>query len=214
MFVLSKEKGGLMKKSICWMAIMAANLYGARPFVTDDAGIVPSAGFELELGHEFWKNEGIFAVGFKHGLTEKMDIGIGFGYNLISGPKNSFSGSELCLKYCFIPDMLAASFSAGFDGSGYCLNGIFTRCFGALEADANFGYSTADSSITFGLAFIYGLERLTFGLECAGDDDGLQNWLAGGKYHIVEDFAVDLGISGGFEEDIGNVATVGLHYEF
>jgi len=192
---------------------LTANLYGARPFATDDAGTVPPAGYELEVGYDFWKDEGTFGIGFKHGLTEKMDIGIGFGYNLITEPKRCFSGSELCLKYSFIPDMVAASFVTGFNGSEYSLNGILTRGFGAIEADANLGYSTADSSITFGLAFIYGVKRLDFGLEFFGNKNGLQNWLAGSRYRIVEDFAVDLGFFSDFEFE-SNSVTIGLHCEF
>jgi hypothetical protein len=189
-------------------------MYGARPFATDDAGTVPAAGYELEVGYDFWEDEGTFGIGFKHGLTEKMDIGIGFGYNVITEPKRYFSGAELCLKYSFVPDMIAASFTTEFNASEYALNGIFTRGLGGLEIDANFGYSTADSSITFGLACIYVRERLGFGVECSGDDDGLERWLGGVRYDIVEGFAVDLGISGGFEENNGNVAMIGLHYEF
>lgn len=205
------------QKVICGLAAMvclAANLYGARPFVTDDAGTVPSAGYELEVGYDFWEDEGTFGIGFKHGLTEKMDIGIGFGYNVITEPQRDFGGAELCLKYSFVPDMIAASFTTEFNASEYALNGIFTRGLGGLEFDVNFGYSTADSSITFGLACIYVIEKFGFGVESSGNKDGLENWLGGMRYDIMEGFAVDLGISGGFEENNGNVITIGLHYEF
>ncbi|MEO0122729.1 MAG: hypothetical protein ABIL69_01830 [candidate division WOR-3 bacterium] len=189
-----------------------ANLYGARPFGTDDAGTVAQNSYELEVGYDIWKEIGMFDLGFKHGLTEKMDIGIGFGFNIVSEPKNSFVPAELAFKYSLVPDFLAASFVAEIGGSAYALNGILTRGFGPIELDANLGYTTGDSSITYAGAFIYSIEKFAFGGEVLGDKKA-QNWLLGGRYTIKDGLMVDAGFASDFKFE-AKTATFGVHYEF
>lgn len=202
----------LLSKTLLSGLLIACLGFGGRPFGTDDAATVSAGSYELEFGYDMWGETGSIGLGFKHGLTEKMDIGIGFGYNLITEPKRCFSSSELSLKYNFIPDMLAASFSTGFNGSEYCINGIFTRCFGPLEIDANFGYATGDSSITYAGALIYSTGNFAFGGEVLGDEE-TQNWLAGFRYTIKDGLMVDAGFTSDFTIE-EKTATVGLHYEF
>ncbi|MEO0138043.1 MAG: hypothetical protein ABIL40_06840 [candidate division WOR-3 bacterium] len=194
------------------MTILIASLYGARPFGTDDAGTVPSGSYELEIGYDIWEETGMFGLGFKHGLTEKMDIGIGFGFNIVSEPKNSFVPAELAFKYSLVPDLFAASFVAEIGGSAYALNGILTRGFGPIELDANLGYTTGDSSITYAGAFIYSIEKFAFGGEVLGDKKA-QNWLLGGRYTIKDGLMVDAGFASDFKFE-AKTATFGVHYEF
>jgi len=188
-------------------------LYAARPFATDDTKTVAPVGYELELGYDFSEDEGVFGLGFKHGLTEKMDIGIGFGYCLVPEEIRNFSNADFCLKYALIPNMFSASFTTSLGDYPFCLNGILTRFFGQTEIDANLGYSVGDSTITYALATIYNTERFDVGMEAFGDKDGLQNWLIGGRYRIFKGLAFDLGFSSNFKLE-AKTATLGLHYEF
>lgn len=196
-------------------AIFLTGLYAARPFTIDDAGIVEVAGYELELGYDFWDEEGGLGLGFKHGLTEKMDIGVGFGYCLIPQENRDFNSAEPCLKYAIIPELFATSFATSLGDYPFCLNGILTRTIGPIEVDANFGYATGDSTITYATALIYGLGKIDFGIEALGDKEGLQNlqWQLGGRYRILDGFAVDAGFSSDFRLE-AKTATFGLHYEF
>ncbi len=200
----------------CVIALLVCGLsafaFGARPFNTDDAGVVPSAGYELELGYDLWNNMGALGMGFKHGITERMDIGLGMGFNIVSEPKNSFLLSELCLKYLILQDFFAVSFATEFGLSSYAINGIFSHSFEPLEVNVNVGYITGDSSITYAGCIKCVLDRLTAGAEITGDQE-VQNWLVGISYRLIEGLALDVGFTSdfNFEEEI---ATIGLHYEF
>jgi hypothetical protein len=205
-----------MKNAVLWSACFTLLLvsfgFAARPFGTDDAGTVAAGAFEIESGYDLWDETGTAGVGFKHGVTEKMDIGIGFGFNVVSEPKNSFLPSELCLKYAIVPDMIAASFAAEIGSSSYVLNGILTRCIGNLELDANLGYATGDSSVTYAGALIYSIDKLSFGAEVLGNKE-TQTWLAGARYMLSEGLTIDAGFTSDFDFE-GKTATIGIHYEF
>jgi hypothetical protein len=195
------------------------NSEAARPFATDDAGTVPAGGYELEAGYDWGEEEGVFGVGFKHGLTEKMDIGVGFGYTIETEPEDSFTPAELSLKFALIPDLLAVSFTHEFGDSNYALNSIFTRAFGPLEVNANLGYSATGTEenglMTYALSLILGTgENFDIGAELLGDEDNLQSLLIGARYHIKEGFSLDVGFSKGIGDDIDDMVTAGFHYEF
>ncbi|MCX7995492.1 MAG: hypothetical protein N3A65_06965 [candidate division WOR-3 bacterium] len=204
--------GKYYKTIVLIITVLIASLDGARPFGTDDAGTVSAGGYELELGYDIWKETGSLCLGFKHGLTAKMDIGIGFGFNVISEPKNSFLPSELVLKYSLVPDLLAASFTSEIGRTAYTLNGIFTRVLGPVEFDANLGYSTGDSSIIYASALIYSKGKFALGGEVTGNKES-HNWLVGGRYIIKEGFMLDAGFTSDFKFE-EKIATTGLHYEF
>lgn len=196
-----------------------SGLYGARPFTTDDAGTVEMGIHELEFGCDFWSEYGTFGLGFKHGLTERMDLGISFGYIVAPEENVGFVSAELGVKFAFIPDVLSASFTGSFGDAAYTVNAIITQGLGPLEIDGNFGYEAIgitgeDGTIIYALALIFNTGPYAFGVEGAGDKDGLQSWLIGGRYTFFNGFAADAGISGGFEEDADMIATLGLHYEF
>ncbi len=205
-------KRRLLKKIMIVGTIMVCIASGAHPFGTDDAGTVSPAGYELELGYDLWSEIGSLGLGFKHGLTEKMDIGIGIGFNLATEPENSFTPSELCLKYALLPDFVAASFTTEIGGSSYALNGILTRCFGPIEFDANLGYVTGDSSITYAGAMIYSVGNFALGGEVLGDKE-TQSFLVGVRWAIKEGLMVDGGFTGDFDFE-EKIATFGIHYEF
>lgn len=196
----------------------ASGLYAARPFSTDDAGTVERGVHELEFGCDFWSDEAALGVGFKHGLTDRMDLGVGFGHGIAPEEIAGFENAELCLKFAFIPDLFAASITGSFGHAAYVLNGIVTHNLGPIEIDGNFGYETGgiageDGTIIYALAFLFNIGSYAIGIEGAGDKDRLQTWLVGGRYALFDGLAVDAGISGGFEEDAALIAAAGIHYE-
>lgn len=197
------------------LMLSAAVLYGARPFSVDDAGTVAPGAYELEAGSDYWEEIGTLCVGFKHGLTEKMDLGVGLGYNLNpNGSIDRFEPLELCFKYNFIADFLSASLATGFQERSYSVNGILTRCLGDLELDGNFGFSAAENTVTYGCALIYGLtDRWNMGLEATGDKDGPASLLAGTNYSVFEPVRFDIGFASDFDFDAKSV-TAGIHGEF
>ncbi len=186
--------------------------FGARPFGTDDAGIVPGGNYELEIGYDFWKQAGTIVPCFKHGLTGKMDLAIGFGYNIVTEPKNTFLPAGVCLKYGIITDLIAVSFATELKELSYTITGIATRTFEPIEFNFNFGYSTGNSSIIYAgcLKFLSG--RFAPGIEIIGNKE-TQTWLAGFSCTLIEGLAIDAGFSSNFEFE-EKFLTAGIHYEF
>ncbi|MDI6840209.1 MAG: hypothetical protein QMD71_05105 [bacterium] len=203
---MRKIKGLIGCVAIGLMMVWIVDSEGARPFATDDAGTVENTGYELEFGCNFWKKVDVVDISFKHGATEKMDIGVGFGYTFES---KDFTGAKLCLKYAIIPDLFSVSINNEFGNPDYSLNGIFARSLGPIEVDANFGYSTEEASVTYGVALISCKEKFDLGSEILSD----KKWLIGIRCRLLEKVAIDLGLSGNFEMK-ENISTVGLHYEF
>jgi hypothetical protein len=218
------RKGGIVERiGICAIVfsqlLCLSGLYGARPFATDDAGTVELGVHELECGIDFWSEDAVFGLGFKHGLTERMDLGVGVSYVIAPEESNGFEIAELGVKFALIPDVFSASLTGSFGDAAYTLNGIITQGVGPLEVDGNFGYeatgiSGEEGTIIYALAVIFNAESFAFGVEGAGDEDGLQSWLVGGRYSLLDGLALDAGIAGGFEEDADMNATAGVHYEF
>lgn len=201
------------------MILCVTELYGARPFATDDAGTVEQGTHELEFGCDFWSEQTMLGLGFKHGLTERMDLGVGFSYIIEPRENDGFEGAELGVKFALIPDVFSASLTSMFGDAAYTLNGIITHTLGPLEIDGNFGYEATgirgeEGTIIYALAVIFNAEQFAFGVEGSGDKDGLQSWLMGGRYALHDGFAIDAGISGGFEDDGVNTIVAGIHYEF
>ena len=222
--MVTHNQGGILKHFmkcvivVCFI-VCVTELYGARPFATDDAGTVEQGVHELEFGCDFWSEDAVIGLGFKHGLTERMDLGVGFAYIIEPDEENGFEGAELGVKFALIPNLFSASLTSTFGDAAYTLNGIVTRNLGPLEIDGNLGYeatgiSGEEGTIIYALAVIFNAEQFAFGVEGAGDKDGLRSWLMGGRYAILEGFAVDAGISGEFEDDAVSTLVAGIHYEF
>jgi hypothetical protein len=196
-----------------------SSLFAARPFNVDDAGTVAPGGFELELGGDVWEDYAILGLGFKHGLTDRMDIGVGFGYTILPDDTTGLGGAEVDLKFALVPDLFATSFTGSLGTMPYALNAIITRNFGPAEVDINVGYEAtgiegSEGTITYALAIIYSTGPIELGAEASGDEEDIQSWLAGARYAITNNFVVDGGIIGGFQEDSALSATLGIHYEF
>lgn len=210
---------------VCLLMICSAKGWAARPFSTDDAGTVEKGKFELESGYEYSDvaaegQSGLCCLGFKHGVTEKMDIGIGFAYTFLPQVAEGLSPASISFKFAVLKDLLAVSFAQELGNSAYSLNCALTKEFGPVEMDVNLGYAataTSDTpgSITYGAALIYDFERYNINLGCEflGNKDRFQDWLIGVRWKILEGLAVDLAYNGDFQGDKKKVTT-GLHYEF
>jgi len=210
---------------VCLLAVCSVGAWAARPFSTDDAGTVEKGKFELESGYEYSDvlsegQSGLCCLGFKHGLTEKMDIGIGSTHTFVPQAAEGLSPACLSLKFAVMQDLLAVSFAQEFGSAGYSLNSAWTKAFGPAEIDINLGYeatATSDTpgSITYGAALIYGFEKfnIDIGCEFLGTKDGVQDWVIGARWKALGNLAVDLAYNGDFTGDRKKV-TAGLHYEF
>jgi len=205
---------------MCLSAVLAAGgLFAARPFTTDDAGTVIPSGFELELGTDVWQADAVLGLSFKHGLTNRMDVGVGFGYTMLPADAGGFENAEVAFKFAIIPDLFSASFVTILGDLNYVLNGIVTHMFGTFKIDMNLGYETTgmegiEGTFMYGLALIYDIDRFAVGAEIAGDQEDVQSWLTGVCYTVFPGFALDSGITGSFQEERDLFVTVGIHYEF
>ncbi len=199
--------------------IFGLGLYGARPFNVDDAGTVYAGEYEFEIGCDFWSDQAAFGIDFKHGITERMDFGVGFGFDITPAAQERFGEIEMGFKFTLIPDFIATSVNVTPGLTSYSLNGIITKSFGSAEMDINLGYDATGikeegGSIAFGFALLYHLEKSTLGLETTGDKDGFQTWLGGFNYELLNGLAIDAAISGSINDGLFNSATAGISYEF
>lgn len=192
--------------------------YGARPFYTDDAGTVQVGKFELETAFDFWKGKAAAGLGLKHGITERMDIGIGIGYVPAPDEERAFTGADLGIKFVWVPDVFATSFGTEFASGTYSVNAILSKSSGPVSWDANLGFeaisNTNDADLTCGLAAVYTYRKLGIGAEIGGTHEALNWWQIGVRLRLSEWVQVDAGLGG---NDAGNpdlTATAGLWFAF
>ncbi len=199
---------------------VAAAAFAARPFFTDDAGTVETGMHEFEAGLEYWSDNIALSFGFKHGLTDRMDMGIGFAHVMQPDEISGFTNIEMGVKYALISNMLSASAAVSPGAPGYALTAILSRAFGPIAFNLNAGYEVTpltdnNGTLFYALGAVYEMNRFTLGLEAGGNEDNLDAWQIGGSAGIMTDVRIDLGLSGAFE-DIENslLLTAGLTYEF
>jgi hypothetical protein len=190
----------------------ASNLYGALPFGTDDVPTVEMGAHELEVEYGFEREEeGIVSLSFGHGLTKRMDFGIGFEY--LFGKDSVFTSPNFSFKYNLLPELISISFSGRFNQSPYSIDGIITETFGSFEFDGNCGYSAKDTTITYGIAGIYGVGKFNIGIEFLGNKNGFVNWVLGGRYGFLQGISVSFGVSKEIDYESAE-GKIGIHYEF
>jgi hypothetical protein len=203
--------------AIC-LIIIASSAIAARPFVTDDVGTVTQSTFELETGCDFWKNAATLGPSLKHGITNRMDIGIRFGYMPLPQAERGFDNVELALKFGLIPELLTLSSSGSFGNNTYGLNAIVSKAFGPLAIDANCGIeataATDDCDLTYGLCCHCGFHRWLIGVEMCGTHEQLSLWQCGCSFGLFDWVTLDSGINGDFKKDMTLSATAGLTFAF
>lgn len=190
----------------------------ARPFATDDAGTVAPGTFETELGSESWSDKGAFSLGLKHGLTERMDLGISAGWAAWPEAERRFENAELSAKYALVPELLSMSFATALGTSEYSLNGILSKGFGDLGVNLNVGGDFAGgerhADLSWGVNPNCALGSLSLGAQVRGDQRAAQDWKVGGQLRPVESFAIDLGIGSTIASDPDWSVTAGLWFAF
>lgn len=207
--------------------ILPGQAGAARPLTTDDAGTVEAGKFEMEAGYgheDFGGTCQGLTLGLKHGITEKMDLGVGTGWQF--DPDEGAEEVSLSLKWSLIPakdKFPGFSFSAGFapSESEYFLNGILTQPLGEkLFVHVNLGYTVPeaykDGVIFWGGAAEYAIhEKINLVGEVIGEEDISENnedgrsWLLGGNAAVTDFLILDLGGGTRFSDDPGWFVTGG-----
>ena len=121
-------------------------LHAARPLINDDASTVEMHKYEMEVAADYWKDQAQTGLTFKHGLTERMDLGISFGYCALPQDLRAFSHADIGFKFALMLDLIAASFKICPDQSLYTINGILSKELSFLNFDLNFGMKALGES--------------------------------------------------------------------
>ncbi len=205
--------------SILLAVVYTETLEAARPFPTSDADVVETVKYELELGSYLWSEDISILTEFKHGITNRMEIGVAFEYTIEPDVQGPFSAAEIGMKYTLVPNLFAVSMCGEFGSTNYKLKGIFTRVINPVKCNLNFGYKASGVNDTPGIFFysaglILKFQKFQIGGDISGDEDGLVGWLTGGNYKIIGDLAVDVGFSGTLSNNANNTVIVGLSYVF
>jgi hypothetical protein len=196
----------------------AGRIHAARPFATDDAGTVARGTFELEAAEDYWHNAAAAGLCFKHGLTDRMDLGVTFGHCHLPDHECGASEAELGLKYALVPDLFSATFSGVFGDPAYGVNFIVSKPFGLFTLHGNLGGALTGASenafLTYGIAGVFDISRFSAGVETGGSHEALDFWQVGVIFSITEWMALDAGLRGDFERDPAFMATTGLWFAF
>ncbi|NLD91524.1 MAG: hypothetical protein GX639_02525 [Fibrobacter sp.] len=204
----------------CIAVIIGLNAFSfaGMPFSVDDAGTVEQGNFEIESAVSFWKEYGEAGLGVKHGLTEKMDIGAGFGYTFAPEDAASMSSLGLSLKFVAIEDHLALSLAGTLGETAYAANVILSHSVKSIGFNANLGFEAEggiDSALmTFGVSTLYESDRFITGFEIAGNHDELNWWQIGVAVQIVDWTVIAVGLGGNFQNIDALVVTSGITISF
>lgn len=197
--------------------------FAAYPLATDDAGTVQHNSHELEASYDTFKDETDsssqnLGVSFKHGITDKFDIGFSFPCRLHPGVVERVGEASLGLKFSLVKDLLAFSVTNELGKKEYFLNGIFSREFGALKTHMNAGYlSTGDEDkkglASYGLAAEYPLNKYEAVAELKGEEGGAAFFLLGLRCKLKESLFISAGAARHLEAGRYRF-TGGFHLEF
>jgi len=192
-------------------------------FVTDDAGTVKKDGYELEVGYDTCKDESELinktcGVSFKHGVTDRMDIGFAIPYRVDPALPENAGAVVFDAKFSLIKELLAISLSNELGEKEYFVNAICTKCISVVRCSINAGYlSSGDETVrgigSYGAAFEVPLQEFDIVGEVQGQEGGGGNGLVGVRYHLFDNFFTAAGISKDFQTDADKV-TAGFHLEF
>lgn len=197
--------------------------FAAYPLATDDAGTVRPSSFELEASYETFKDAAgprsqDLGVSFKHGITDRFDIGFSFPCRLHPGVAERVGEASLGLKFSLVKDLLAFTVANELGEKEYSLNGIFSKEFGALKTHLNAGYlSTGEEdrkgAASYGLAAEYPLKDYGAVAELKGEEGGAGFFLLGLRCRLMEAFFISAGAARALEADRYRF-TGGFHFEF
>ncbi len=190
---------------------VAATLWAARPLSTDDAGTVEKEKFETEISFDHCQSrpEGTCqspAFFIKHGLTDRLDFGLGFSHSTDKDADGNTVGwgmspLEIGFKMALLKEnqtMPDISLSAGYEtgGTEYGLNMIFSRGYGNLGLHVNLGYDSPGEAMAKG----------SVGSALAAE------YTLAGKYRLCAEFNAEALDDG--SEVVGNSGLVGGSLDF
>jgi len=215
----------MLKKvfGFCLFVCCSSVLFAAHPLTTDDIGTVDAGKYELEVGYDNCKGESELrnhsgGISLKHGVTEKMDIGISFPYQIEPKPAEPFGTTTLGFKFLLVKDIFALTVNNELGLSEYFINGIFTREINPITVHANIGYAVsgdenAEGEIIYSSAVEYPMEKIDVVGEIVAEKIGLQNWLLGLRYKLGEITSLNCAYGNGFRNTDEKIA-FGFHTEF
>jgi hypothetical protein len=199
------------------MTICTFHAYAARPFVTDDAGTVVKDKFELEPSINYGNNFTLAGITFQHGLTDRADIELNFGYSALHEDEHKLTTLGIMCKFGIIPNLLATTFGMTFGETNYSVNVIASKTIGAFSGDANFGFTTDadtnDADLTYGLDVVYTIGKLGVGAEVYGTQE-MADWQFGIRYTITDWLIIDSGVGTTIEPSPVVQATSGFWVTF
>ncbi len=204
---------------VCFVPVV----FSAYPLSTDDAGVLGQTGSELEFCYDNTKIEDaprtqVFDFSFKHGLTNKMDVGIFFPILIDPKPEESFGMATLGLKFQVVKDVLAFSLTNTLGLTEYFLNGVLSKEISPATLHLNLGYQATGvenikGSINYSSAIEYPVKKSDFVFEILGDEEGLQGYLLGLRYNVNDNFSLAFAYGNGFDKTNERI-TFGFHYGF
>jgi hypothetical protein len=184
--------------------ISPITIFAARPFTVDDAGTVPLSSFEIEVASDYWKQKTAFGKAVKHGITNRMDIGLTMGYTLLPRTVREVSPLEISLKYAFIPQLLSGTITYTASDANWAANLIVSKPISLVMLHGNIGVETVPhedfAQLTWGIASTVTTGRFTSGIELSGSHERIASWLAGTQVFIFKWLAVDIGITSQFRD--------------
>ena len=218
----------MLKRNIimffCYMILLGNGLFAAHPLTTDDVGIVDIGKYELEVGYDNVKEEDILrnhscGVSFKHGITDKMDVGISLPYQIKPKLTEPLGTTTLGLEFLLIKDIFAFSINNELGSKEYFLNGIISKNIKPFDLHLNFGYEASgdeyiEGEMVYSAAVEYPLEKIDFVGEIVGRENEFENWLVGIRYKLGEITAVNFAYGNkDFSKNNEKIA-FGFHTEF
>lgn len=200
------------------LTISTGTVFAFRPFITDDAGTVTPTTFELESSADYWKDAASFGLSLKHGVTERMDLGVSFGRCVLPEHESGYDPAELSVKFNFLPDRFSASFSGSFGDPCYGALLIYSQPIGWFSMHANLGYSAVgtinDGRLQYAFAVIAEKGRFAFGPEFGSTNTSVDWWQVGVRVSITDWCAVDAALGGNFTSADDFNAASGLFFAF
>jgi hypothetical protein len=212
--------------------ILPGQAGAARPLSTDDAGTVEARKSEMEAGYGYkdfgGTGQGI-SLGLKHGITEKMDLGVASGWQF--DPDDGPEGMEIGVKWSLLPakeSQPGVSLTFGFAPGDpeYSLNGIVSQPLGEkLTLHLNAGYTVpealADGAVFWGGAAEYAVhEKINLVGEMIGEEDlsdadeDCRSWLIGANAAVADFLTLDIGGGAKLSSDPGWFLDFGITLGF
>ncbi|HCJ66613.1 MAG TPA: hypothetical protein DHV62_04625 [Elusimicrobia bacterium] len=205
------------------VSFVSSVLLAAHPLTTDDLGTVDIGKYELEVGYDNCNGEDVLrnhscGLSLKHGVTEKMDIGVSFPYQIKPKPAERFGTATVGFKFLLIRDIFAFSVNNELGSKEYFINGIFSRKISPLVFHFNFGYEASGDEdvkgkIIYSSAVEYQLAKIDLVGEVIGEKIGLQSWLLGVRYKLVNIYSLNFAYGSGFRNSEEKIS-FGFHTEF